>query len=319
MIREISKPKLNNPVFIAAWPGMGEVAYRTALFLKEALRFRAFAKLEAKDFFPLTGVVVKDGILNLPAPPAGFFYHYTAGNKQDIILFIGEAQPPLEQAEKLVAKVIQFAKKYNSKSVWSFAAKPEQIDHKSEPKTFVCATHKDLLKKTQQLGVSVFKEGQVSGLNGLILGAAKKSNLKGAVLLGEIPLYTVQIENPKASLAILKVFNEYFSLSLDLAPLEERAKFIEEEIERMISYIKGEPAGAKPLDEEDIDKIKKDLAAYTKLPHSARDKIEQLFSDALKDIGKARHLKDELDRWNVYREYEDRFLELFKRGRGDIN
>ncbi|MCD6583255.1 MAG: hypothetical protein J7K71_01010, partial [Candidatus Omnitrophica bacterium] len=63
----------------------------------------------------------------------------------------------------------------------------------------------------------------------------------------------------------------------------------------------------------DIEKIKKDLAAYTKLPQSAREKIEALFKEAKKDISKARELKEELDRWSVYREYEDRFLDLFRK------
>ena len=44
MIKEIATPKLKNPIFIAAWPGMGEVAYRSALFLKEVLDFKMFAK-----------------------------------------------------------------------------------------------------------------------------------------------------------------------------------------------------------------------------------------------------------------------------------
>ena len=39
MIKIIKNPNLKNPIFIAAWPGMGEVAYKTALFLREALKF----------------------------------------------------------------------------------------------------------------------------------------------------------------------------------------------------------------------------------------------------------------------------------------
>ncbi|MCM8756611.1 MAG: hypothetical protein NC817_01070, partial [Candidatus Omnitrophica bacterium] len=56
-----------------------------------------------------------------------------------------------------------------------------------------------------------------------------------------------------------------------------------------------------------------DLSAYTKLPQSVREKIEKYFKEAQKDISKARILKEELDHWNVYKEYEDRFLDLFKR------
>jgi len=75
MIKEISSPKLKNPIFIAAWPGMGEVAYRAAIFLKEALGFKLFAKLEAHRFFKPTAVFVDKGVINMPTAPAGFFYY----------------------------------------------------------------------------------------------------------------------------------------------------------------------------------------------------------------------------------------------------
>jgi len=318
MIKEISTPKLKKPILIVAWPGMGEVAYKAALFLKEALRCKMFAKLEATDFFKPAAVVVDKGIADMPVVPAGFFYYYQAKKEgQDVILFLGEAQPPLERAEELARAIVEYARKYKVQTVFSFAAKPEPIDHKNNSSVWVVATHTDLLKKLQALKVKVLSEGQISGLNGIILGVAKRYKMKGACFLGEIPFYTVQIENPKASREILRVVNELFKLKLDMAPLDERSKFIEEEIDRLIAYLKGEStsAGPSPLNEADIDKIKKDLATYTKLPHSAREKLEQLFLEADSDIAKARELKEELDRWNVYKEYEDRFLDLFKQNR----
>jgi hypothetical protein len=105
-------------------------------------------------------------------------------------------------------------------------------------------------------------------------------------------------------------------------PMIERSKFIEEEVDKLISYLKGEPVqGAPmPLNEEDIEKIKKDLAAFSKLPQSAIEGIEKMFKEAQSDVAIASKLKAELDRWNVYKEYEDRFLDLFrKRKDGDIS
>jgi hypothetical protein len=183
----------------------------------------------------------------------------------------------------------------------------------------VVSSDEETLKEFDKLGVKALTEGQISGLNGIILGVAKKNGLKGACLLGEIPFYTVQIENPKASASILKVINDYLQLKLNLAPLSDRAKFIESEIDKLISYLKGEtpePTNT-PLSEDDIDKLKKDLAAYTKLPQSAREKIEQLFKEAHTDITKATKLKEQLDHWNVYKEYEDKFLDLFKKDKKD--
>lgn len=315
MIKEIASPKLKNPIFIAAWPGMGEVAYRSALFLKEVLGFKVFAKLEAAQFFKPAAVLVEEGIISMPAVPAGFFYYYKGRNCPDLILFIGEAQPPLEYAEILSLTIINFVKKYKVNIMLTFAAKPEPIDHKSPSSVWVASTHDDLLKVFEKLGVKILKEGQISGFNGLILGIGKRKNIKGACLLGEIPFYTVQIENPKATASILEVVDKYLKINLNLSSIIERSKFIEEEIDKLIMYFKGEieQPSPSPLSEEDIEKIKKDLAAYTKLPQSVRQKIEELFKDAEKDISVANKLKAELDHWNVYKEYEDKFLDLFRK------
>ncbi len=315
MIKEIATPKLKDPVFIAAWPGMGEVAYRSALFLREALGFKLFAKLEARDFFKPAAVAVEGGIINIPDIPVGFFYYYQGKNASDIILFLGEVQPPLEYAEALSEVVVSFVKRYRAKFMFAFAAKPEPIDHKSASRVWVASTHTDTLKAFEGFGLKVLKEGQVSGLNGVVLGVGKRKGIKGVCLLGEIPFYTVQIENPKATLSILKVVGDYLKLNLNFSPIADRAKFVEQEIEKLITYLKGEgsPSGPTPLSEEDIEKIKKDLAAYTKLPQSAQQKIEDLLKKAEKDITLANKLKQELDHWNVYKEYEDKFLDLFKK------
>src|SRR4030042_2882923 len=137
MIKEIAAPKLKTPVFIAAWPGMGEVAYRSAMFIKEVLGFKMFTKLEAEEFFKPVAVFIEKGIISSPKIPAGFFYYYKGKNAPDLILFLGEAQPPLEHAEQLSAAFIAFVKKYKVKFVITFAAKPEPIDHREPSRVWL--------------------------------------------------------------------------------------------------------------------------------------------------------------------------------------
>ena len=50
----------------------------------------------------------------------------------------------------------------------------------------------------------------------------------------------------------------------------------------------------------------------TNIPGYIMEKIEKLFSEATQDKAKASYLKKELDRWDLYKLYEDRFLDLFK-------
>lgn len=318
MIKYISYPRIKQPIFIAAWPGMGEVAYRSALYLKEVMDFKMFAKLEADKYFKPAGVIVEKGVLTLPHMPAGIFYYCSSRQHPPLILFLGEAQPPLEYGKELAGEVIHLAKKYQTQLVITFAAKPEAIDHRSQSRVWLAATTKEILTKWPQ-PVNIMNEGQISGLNGLLLGVAKEANIPGVCLLAEIPFYTVQIENPRANIALLQTIDQYIKLKLNLDPLKERAKFIEQEIDKLMHYLKGESQTPPPLSEDDIEKIKKDLSTYTKLPQSVRQKIENLFSAAERDISKARELKDELDHWNVYKDYEDRFLDLFKRNNSQGN
>ncbi len=50
-----------------------------------------------------------------------------------------------------------------------------------------------------------------------------------------------------------------------------------------------------------------------RLGESDIERIEGLFDQAEKDRSKAFELKQELDRLGVFKEYEDRFLDLFKK------
>ena len=91
---------------------------------------------------------------------------------------------------------------------------------------------------------------------------------------------------------------------------------MDQEIEKLINFIhapSGEPQATAPIGEDEIEKIKKSLTLYTKLPQSAREKIEKLFQEVKTNISKAAELKKELDHWNIYKDYEDRFLDLFKK------
>jgi hypothetical protein len=48
------------------------------------------------------------------------------------------------------------------------------------------------------------------------------------------------------------------------------------------------------------------------LPGGARQRIEELFAMVKEGRLEPRHLKDELDRWGIFDEYEDRFFALFR-------
>ena len=51
------------------------------------------------------------------------------------------------------------------------------------------------------------------------------------------------------------------------------------------------------------------------VPQDARLRIEELFREVLRGEREPKELKEELDRWGIFEDYEDRFFALFKRRR----
>jgi proteasome assembly chaperone (PAC2) family protein len=314
-IKIIKRPRLKRPYLVVAWPGMGEVAFKAASYLVEQLKAEEFAEILSEDFFYLTGSIVQQGILRAPELPQGKFYYWKnkTGNN-DLIIFLSNAQPDLAKAEIYSKKIIQLAANFNVEMIVGLASMPQPIDHTQEPRVWFVATSTEINNSLKKYNFNLLSEGQISGMNGLFLGVAKAQGFRGFCLLGEIPLYTIQIENPRASQAVLDGLCKILNIRIDFTGLTEQAHTMEDEINKLLDFLKlGPSAQSGPIGEEEIEKIKKTLSQLTKLPASMKAKIEKLFEESRTDISKARELKSELDKWNVYKEYEDRFLDLFKK------
>ncbi|MBU0503545.1 MAG: PAC2 family protein [Candidatus Omnitrophota bacterium] len=320
VIKMIKKPRLKNPYLIVAWPGMGEVAFKAATYLADKLKAEEFAQIPPEEFFYLMESVVKAGVLSLPeAPQSKFYYWKNKAGENDLIIFISDSQPDLVKAEEYSRRIIQVARTFKVKMVVSFAAMPQAIDHNQQPNVWFSSTNNEINNNLKPYNLHPLSEGQVSGMNGLFLGIAKREGFNGFCLLGEIPLYTIQIENPRASYAVLEALSRILKIQIDFHDLNEQTSFIENQINSLLEYLKLGPSTPGPISEDEIEKIKKSLSQLTKLPISIKEKIEKLFVQANGDIAKAQELKIILDKWNAYKEYEDRFLDLFKKNKDKNN
>ncbi len=317
----VKRPRLRSPHMIVAWPGMGEVAFKAASYLIETLKAQEMAHILPADFFYLTGSVITDGILDIPQLPQSTFYFWkNKEGRNDLIIFLSNAQPDLARAENYARRIMHVAKLMRVRMVIGLATMPQAIDHTQPPAVFAAATTARLKDMLHKMGITILTDGQISGMNGLFLGLAKREGMEGFCLLGEIPLYTIQIENPKSSHAVLQALTKVLGISPELSGLLEAAHSMEEEISKLIGYLKvGQPGQIGPISDEEIEKIKKTLTQLTRLPVSVKAKIEKLFEEARADTVKAHELKMVLDRWNVYKEYEDRFLDLFRKKQEEGN
>ncbi len=315
IVLKVIRPK--DPIFIAAWPGMGHVALKSAEYLKSKLGAQLFAKMPGHRFFHPTDINITNSlILDINLPEGRFYFWQDPNGKHDLIIFIGDQQPPTEKNAAYAAAILDFIVPFEAKMVLTFAAVLSSIDHWHSPKVWIAATHQKMLDDFQTLDAKRMPTGQISGLNGLFLALAKRKKFKGACLLGEIPFYAGTIENPKASLAVLHSLMRFLDIRIDLAELSQAVKVMEEEMEKLIAQlqhpINDDDDDTAPITPEEIEKMRHLLSNHSQIPNSAKRQIEDLFSMAQKDLSTAFELKEKLDEWNAYKDYEDRFLELFK-------
>lgn len=236
-VRLDEQPRLKNPLMVAAWPGMGGVAIVAAKYLREKLGAQECGTIDPHEFFDLSGVLIEDSVVKDVEFPECKFYACRSGGKNDLIIFIGEAQP-LMKGYAFANMVVEAARKFKVKRLYTFAAAPTHVYHTKRPKVLAVGTKPKLTKELKGYDVTLLGQGTISGLNGLLLAVAKERKIEGICLLSEIPIYTTQIANPRSSKAVLQVFSQMSGLEIDLSDLDNWAKETDEEVEERIDHLK---------------------------------------------------------------------------------
>ena len=95
LVKFYARPKLRAPYLIAAWPGIANVSMVVAMYLGKQMAFKPLGELNAPYFFDPIGVMVRNNVIEAPQfPQSQFFYWKNKKGDNDIILFIGDDQPP---------------------------------------------------------------------------------------------------------------------------------------------------------------------------------------------------------------------------------
>ncbi len=318
---------LRDPWMIAVWPGMGNVALAAGGYLVEQLSARPVAELPARDLFEVQHVEVKAGVARIGRMPRNMYFawRHPEDTGRDLLIFMGEAQPQ-RGGYAFCHRLIEYAQEQGISRVFTFAAMATQLHPSEDARVFGVSTQADQLAELETHGVEILSEGQISGLNGVLLAAAAERKLPGVCLLGELPFFTVGVPNPKASMAVLKVFSALSDIHIDFTGIEEQSKQAEKFHLQLLEKLneaanqRGEgdegftvPEFVKERDEVD-EEPQEAKPMKPALDFAGRQRIEAMFERAAADRSKAFELKRELDRMGVFSQYENRFLDLFKKG-----
>ena len=214
------EPNVEKPIIIAAMQDMGNVGSIVINFINDSLRTKTFRI--ATTSYP-TYVVDRGGYIELPNE--NWEYKYT----DDLIIFGGGTGQPQSNSEinALCQDVIDVAKKYSAKFIYTFGGFHTNRVLDNKPKTYITTTSMELTKQMEGLDVETTpKKSIITGFNGLILGFAKQNGIQGIGMYGE--LNEPDIPQYRAAISIIKTLEKLTYRKLgDTNQLEIMAQEIE--------------------------------------------------------------------------------------------
>ena len=295
-VRLYREPELESPVMVASWPGIGNIGIIAVDTLRNLLGAEELGEIEPWDFFYPKKVIIRNGELKDIEFPASKFYFKRTG-ETDLLFFIGEEQPSDagrtyaegKKAYQMANLVLDVAQKFRCKRLYTSGAAVAPIHHTARPKVWAVPNAKNLISEVKNYENTILMseiegrggQGNITGLNGLLLGVARKRGIAAVCVMGEIPVYLqgFPLPYPKASKAVLEVLTAALGIEIDL---DRIAGFIEQsdsqieqlyekfppEIKEQLDKLKyvsyAQPTELAPITEEDKKRILEDIDKFFK-------------------------------------------------------
>ncbi|MFP3898221.1 MAG: PAC2 family protein [Dehalococcoidia bacterium] len=297
-VRLQHEPRLERPILIASWPGIGNVGLIAVDTLRGILGAEEFGEIEPWEFFYPRRAVIKKGVLeHLEFPSNKFSFKRT--ERADLIFFVGEEQPAQggtayaggRKAYHMANVVMDVAEQFKCRRVYTSGAAVALTHHTTRPRVWAVPNDDSLIPEIAAYENTVLMsdlegrggEGNITGLNGLLLGVAKKRGFEAVCLMGEIPIYLqgLLIPYPKASKSVLEVLSRSLELAIPLEKLEQSTEEMERRIEDFYQQI--------PIEiRAQLDRLKDVTHAQTAKPGPITDEEKKSIMEEVERFFKRR-------------------------------
>ena len=185
--------------------------------------------------------------------------------------------------------VLDVALKFGCRRVYTSGAAVAPIHHTMIPRVWAVPNTEDLIDEVKSYKNTILmsdiegkgRQGNITGLNGLLLGVAKKRGLEAICVMGEIPIYLqgFGFSYPKASKSVLEVLTANLGVKIEMDGIDKLIDHSERGIEKLymrfpsevreqldkLRYITyTEPTEPRPITEEDKKKILENIDKFFK-------------------------------------------------------
>jgi uncharacterized protein (TIGR00162 family) len=178
-LRELSKPVLEDPIFVQGLPGFGNVGKIAAHLLIKFCGAKPFLKLYSPSFPDYVSVTSK-GICTLPK----YEFYAAVMEKNDFVVMTGDVQPSFDDVPAhyaICGSTLDIIEKLGCSMIVTIGGMP-MTEEKAQ--VYVAATSPRLAQEFMDKGAVIYSKGRIVGATGLLLGLAKERGLEGLCLLG---------------------------------------------------------------------------------------------------------------------------------------
>lgn len=240
-------PNLTRPKLISGLPGSGYVGKIAVDYLIEKLNAKKFAEIYSNSFPPQVSVS-SDGTVDLSKT---LFYSCRSGSS-DLVLLTGDSQPVSAEGVYMLAEaIIAVCRRLGVPEIYTLAA---YITGKfsAKPEVYGTATTFQMIARFKQKQIKTLDHGTITGMNGVLVGTAKKYSLNASCLMGETSGFVL---DALASKAVLICLSSLVGLDIDVTDLEKRVKETEKSIKELQSKSDQKPAEANQFSQSNLGYI----------------------------------------------------------------
>jgi len=221
---------------VAAFPSVGLVSTITATYLITMLKVDQVCALESPDFPSLSMVYAKK-----PKFPARVY----ASKDPRLAVFICEMPLPMATHRPLAYALMRWAHEHGCRQIIPLEGLPTEAGMPAveEPPVWGVGSTDRARAELDKRGIPQLETGMITGVTGVLLNEGRWRNTDVIALLAEA---RGDMPDARAGVALVRALDTLLpEISIDLAPLQEQARGLEEHLQRLKHQakpvVKGEP------------------------------------------------------------------------------
>jgi hypothetical protein len=172
-------------------------------------------------------------------------------SSKDLILLTGDSQPVVPGSEYILSEqILDLITKFKISNIYSLASYVTGT-FVNDPKIYGTATNPEIVKSFRSFNISTLDNGNITGMNGLILGLGKLRGIEGICLLGETSGYVI---DAKASKNLLEILNNVLGIHINMDEMNKRSKDTEiliKNLEQQMMAKSGQFPQSVPTEEQE--------------------------------------------------------------------